>query len=238
MWHEAAKEKHQAAHARAWRRAFLGEDQMYFQGMHTNIFNCEPLPIQNPFTHNFAHLIEPNLYTTISIVLIMFHFVNAIIYHCTCWRVSQQSPFSFTDIKSQSAHKGCAPGTKTFHLWHVRWSWAVCIQTCEKQARTNRVPHLYSCKISCFLSQSIIFITCQCGISAAAYETIPYLWIVTCHVQGNFVESDEQFRSRPRGGRKRKYPVIETLLRKRIVPPSESDPLSNNEHDDSSWQSA
>ncbi|XP_051141543.1 transcription factor IIIA-like [Andrographis paniculata] len=42
-----------------------------------------------------------------------------------------------------------------------------------------------------------------------------------CHVYtpGDFEESDEQFQSRPRGGRKRKYPVIETLMRKRIVPP-------------------
>ncbi|KAG8372207.1 hypothetical protein BUALT_Bualt12G0042500 [Buddleja alternifolia] len=46
-----------------------------------------------------------------------------------------------------------------------------------------------------------------------------------CHVYtvGNFEESDDQFRSRPRGGRKRNCPVIETLLRKRVVPPNESD---------------
>ncbi|KAL3629838.1 hypothetical protein CASFOL_027060 [Castilleja foliolosa] len=46
-----------------------------------------------------------------------------------------------------------------------------------------------------------------------------------CHVHtlGDFEELDEQFRSRPRGGRKRKFPVIETLTRKRVVPPSESD---------------
>lgn len=52
-----------------------------------------------------------------------------------------------------------------------------------------------------------------------------------CHIYtpgGDFVETDEQFRSRPRGGRKRKYPVIETLMRKRIIPPIESE-LARNE---------
>ncbi|KAL0316711.1 UNVERIFIED_CONTAM: Transcription factor IIIA [Sesamum radiatum] len=58
-----------------------------------------------------------------------------------------------------------------------------------------------------------------------------------CHVYtpGDFVESDEQFRSRPRGGRKRKYPVIETLMRKRIVPPSESDLVMNQGDEYPSW---
>ncbi|KAH6828659.1 transcription factor IIIA [Perilla frutescens var. hirtella] len=56
-----------------------------------------------------------------------------------------------------------------------------------------------------------------------------------CHIYtpGNFEESDEQFRSRPRGGRKRTYPVIETLMRKRVVPPSESE-LVNNGYENSS----
>ncbi|KAL1553919.1 transcription factor IIIA-like [Salvia divinorum] len=57
-----------------------------------------------------------------------------------------------------------------------------------------------------------------------------------CHIytRGNFEESDEQIRSRPRGGRKRKYPVIETLLRKRIIPASGSEFASNDEHNNSS----
>lgn len=56
-----------------------------------------------------------------------------------------------------------------------------------------------------------------------------------CHVYtyGDFVESDEQFRSRPRGGRKMKYPGVETLMRKRkrVVPPLASDPISNEGSD-------
>ncbi|KAJ0049031.1 hypothetical protein Pint_16916 [Pistacia integerrima] len=40
----------------------------------------------------------------------------------------------------------------------------------------------------------------------------------SCHVYtpGDFVAADEEFRSRPRGGRKRKFPTVEMLTRKRV----------------------
>ncbi|KAK4803616.1 hypothetical protein SAY86_003433 [Trapa natans] len=49
------------------------------------------------------------------------------------------------------------------------------------------------------------------------------------YTHGDFVELDEQFQSIPRGGRKRKCPTIESLLRKRVTLPSE-----HNFHSDSS----
>ncbi|GMI91883.1 transcription factor IIIA [Hibiscus trionum] len=39
------------------------------------------------------------------------------------------------------------------------------------------------------------------------------------YVPGDFIESDDQFRSRPRGGRKRTCPTLEMLIRKRVTPP-------------------
>ncbi|KAG5233200.1 zinc finger family protein [Salix suchowensis] len=43
------------------------------------------------------------------------------------------------------------------------------------------------------------------------------------YTPGDFVESDEQFRSKPRGGRKRNFPTVEMLIRKRVSPPAKSD---------------
>lgn len=50
------------------------------------------------------------------------------------------------------------------------------------------------------------------------------------------METDEQFRSHPRGGRKRVCPTIETSTRKRIVPPSpESGSIIDQGPDYNSW---
>ncbi|KAJ6433623.1 hypothetical protein OIU84_017340 [Salix udensis] len=43
------------------------------------------------------------------------------------------------------------------------------------------------------------------------------------YTPGDFVESDQQFRSKPRGGRKRNFPTVEMLIRKRVTPPAKSD---------------
>ncbi|OVA13818.1 zinc finger protein [Macleaya cordata] len=58
-----------------------------------------------------------------------------------------------------------------------------------------------------------------------------------CHVyiHGDFEEADEQFRSRPRGGRKRTYPTVETLLRKRVVPPSQTDSILSQGSEYLAW---
>ncbi|XP_022139244.1 transcription factor IIIA isoform X2 [Momordica charantia] len=49
------------------------------------------------------------------------------------------------------------------------------------------------------------------------------------YINGDFEVADEQFRSKPRGGRKRKCPTVEMLIRKRVTPPSELDFMLNEE---------
>lgn len=58
-----------------------------------------------------------------------------------------------------------------------------------------------------------------------------------CHVYtpGDFEASDEQFRSRPRGGQKRKLPAIESLMRKRVVPPNVTDSILSQGPEYLSW---
>ncbi|KAI3870288.1 hypothetical protein MKX03_029677 [Papaver bracteatum] len=58
-----------------------------------------------------------------------------------------------------------------------------------------------------------------------------------CHVyvHGDFEEADEQLQTRPRGGRKRTFPTVETLLRKRVVPPSHTDSVLNHAPEYLAW---
>ncbi|KNA24853.1 hypothetical protein SOVF_011670 [Spinacia oleracea] len=55
------------------------------------------------------------------------------------------------------------------------------------------------------------------------------------HVHGDLEEFDEQFRSRPRGGRKRKVPCVEMLMRKRISPPNHCDGVLDDSSEFLSW---
>ncbi|XP_042380377.1 transcription factor IIIA-like [Zingiber officinale] len=51
---------------------------------------------------------------------------------------------------------------------------------------------------------------------------------VHSYIQGDFLEIDEQWQSRPRGGRKRKCPSIGSFCRKRIVSPEQASTLMYN----------
>ncbi|KAJ0815467.1 putative transcription factor C2H2 family [Helianthus annuus] len=58
-----------------------------------------------------------------------------------------------------------------------------------------------------------------------------YTLVRTRLLLGDFVEGDDEFRSRPRGGVKRKLPVkIDALMRKRVCPPSECDELHGSDY--------
>lgn len=66
-----------------------------------------------------------------------------------------------------------------------------------------------------FFSNIFSFSLVNIMISTDKNHTLFLLWY-----QGDFVESDERFRSRERGGRKRKCPTVEMLIRKRVSLPS------------------
>ncbi|KAH9611997.1 hypothetical protein KSS87_000029 [Heliosperma pusillum] len=55
------------------------------------------------------------------------------------------------------------------------------------------------------------------------------------YVPGDLEEFDEQWRSRPHGGQKRKRPTVDMLMRKRITPPNECDGVLNHSTEYLSW---
>ncbi|KAJ9679524.1 hypothetical protein PVL29_021444 [Vitis rotundifolia] len=94
-----------------------------------------------------------------------------------------------------------------------------CLKTCgTKQLRKNIKRHLRTHKSGCS-SEGI-----RCHFKGCLHT---FSTKTRCHVytHGDLEELDEQFRQRPRGGRKRKSPPVEALLRKRVTPPSQSDSI-------------
>ncbi|RWW27433.1 hypothetical protein GW17_00008133 [Ensete ventricosum] len=70
-----------------------------------------------------------------------------------------------------------------------------------------------------------------CG-TKVLYALLPSMFMISdmfldSLLQGDFMETDEQLRSRPRGGRKRKCVSVETLQRKRVVPLSQASVLDD-----------
>ncbi|KAI6698503.1 hypothetical protein NL676_018622 [Syzygium grande] len=78
-------------------------------------------------------------------------------------------------------------------------------------------------------SEAIFFDYEDCGKKFAYKHVRDHHEKTGCHVYtpGDFEDSDEQFRSRPRGGRKRKCLTIKSLLRKRVTLPNKLDFLSD-----------
>ncbi|KAF8395911.1 hypothetical protein HHK36_019866 [Tetracentron sinense] len=114
----------------------------------------------------------------------------------------------------------------------IKCSFKGCLHTFSTQSNLNqhmKAVHLELRPFACSIP--------ECGMR------FPYRHVrdnhekTGCHVyaHGDFEESDEQFRSRPRGGRKRKCPTVERLLQKRITPPSQTESILNQGPDYISW---
>ena len=80
----------------------------------------------------------------------------------------------------------------------------------------------YSCKFYVQVFQHILLINLEICVANMSRNELAF-WIELLFDQGDFVESDQQFRSKPRGGRKRNFPTVEMLIRKRVTPPAKLD---------------
>uniref|UniRef100_A0A1D1Z0F9 Transcription factor IIIA n=2 Tax=Anthurium amnicola TaxID=1678845 RepID=A0A1D1Z0F9_9ARAE len=110
----------------------------------------------------------------------------------------------------------------------IKCSFRDCLHTFSNKSNLNKhvkAVHLELRPFTCRVS--------GCG------QKFPYKHVRDNHekcgahtfTQGDFLEADAQFRSRPRGGRKRKCVMVESLLRKRIAAsPDETNMLPNGTH--------
>ncbi|KAL1332889.1 hypothetical protein HN51_061656 [Arachis hypogaea] len=96
--------------------------------------------------------------------------------------------------------------------------------SCKFSSKSNLVTHK---KVVHFKEKPFVCGFPDCGLRFAYKHVRDKHEKTGKHVftHGNFEEADEQFRSRPRGGRKRVCPTVEMLVRKRVTPPSQLENL-------------
>ncbi|KAJ7982401.1 Transcription factor IIIA like [Quillaja saponaria] len=92
------------------------------------------------------------------------------------------------------------------------------LRTHELDNSSKRIKCEYKGCLHTFSNKSNLRI----HVKAVHFEDKPFTGLHV-YTRGDFQEMDEQFRSRPRGGRKRKCPTVEMLIRKRVTPPSQMD---------------
>ncbi|KAM0969553.1 hypothetical protein TB2_017425 [Malus domestica] len=110
-------------------------------------------------------------------------------------------------------HKGGAPSVE-----RIKCSYKGCLHTFSTKSNLTqhvKAVHLEDKPFACSFS--------GCGMRFAYKHVRDNHEKTGRHVYayGDFVEADEQFQSRSRGGRKRKCPTIGMLLRKRVTPPAQ-----------------
>ncbi|GMN45145.1 hypothetical protein TIFTF001_014344 [Ficus carica] len=106
----------------------------------------------------------------------------------------------------------------------IKCNFKDCDHTFSTKSNLNqhvKAAHLKQKPFTCSFS--------DCGMRFAYKHVRDNHEKTACHVYtyGDFEEADELFRSRPRGGRKRKYPTVEMLVRKRVTPPNQLDGTSD-----------
>ncbi|KAG6515834.1 hypothetical protein ZIOFF_026268 [Zingiber officinale] len=114
------------------------------------------------------------------------------------------------------------PNTKVHHVILGGSCWKVWVDKVSNLRQHIKAVHQNLRPFACRFS--------ECG------KKFPYKHVrdnheksgVHSYIQGDFLEIDEQWQSRPRGGRKRKCPSIGSFCRKRIVSPEQASTLMYN----------